>query len=257
MSPKQSIDRRTLLTTGGIVAAGGLTALAGCTESSTEPPPRKSNVIDEVELSTDGSTLRIDPYGESDRWVQSRRDLAVETSPGSDDRTDAVESISVPAALAALSPVGTARAAKGRGATGRGSGGYSSAPRTANGRAWFWGGSYANGWYDDHEDEVDEYPVDIATLGVAYIGSDTRFEEQDPGPGPINWDDTYDAPTDEEIETSVRDLRPGWYRVGANIVVAAGPDEGTDLGWECLDLRVEETADGKEITERWKVSPRI
>jgi len=50
MSPKQSIDRRTLLTTGGIVAAGGLTALAGCTESSTEPPPRKSNVIDEVEL---------------------------------------------------------------------------------------------------------------------------------------------------------------------------------------------------------------
>lgn len=257
MSPKQSIDRRTLLTTGSIVATGGLAALAGCTGSSTEPPPRKSNVIDEVELTADGSTLRIDPYGESNRWVQSRRDLAVDASSGSGDRTDAAESIAMPAALATLSPIGTVRAAKGRGATGRGSGGYSSAPRTANGRAWFWGGSYANSWYDDHEDEVDQYPVDIATLGVAYIGSETRFEEQDPGPGPINWDDTYDAPTDGEIETAVQDLRPGWYRVGANIVVAEGPDEGTDLGWECLDLRVEETVDGKEITERWKVSPRI
>jgi len=257
MSPRQSINRRTLLTTSGIIATGGLTTLAGCTGNSAEPPPRKSNVIDEVELSADGSALRVDPYGESDCWVQSRRDLDVDASSESGDQTDAAESIAIPSALAVLSPVGTARAAKGRGATGRGSGGYSSAPRTANGRAWFWGGSYASGWYNDHDDEVVQYSVDIATLGVAYIGSNTRFEEQDPGPGPINWDDTYDSPTDKEIETSVQDLQPGWYRVGANIVVAEGPDEGTDLGWECLDLRVQQTADGKEITERWKVSPRI
>lgn len=257
MSPKQPISRRTLLTMGGVVATGGLTTLAGCAESSTEPPPRKSNVIDEIELSTEGSRLLIDPYGDSDRWVKSRRDLAVETSSESGDQTETTESIVTSSALASLSPVGTARAAKGRGATGRGSGGYSSAPRTANGRAWFWGGSYANGWYDDHNDEVTRYPVNIATLGVAYIGSNARFEEQDPGPGPINWDDTYSSPSDDEIETSAGDLRPGWYRIGANIIVAEGPDDGTDLGWECIDIRVEQTADGKNITERWKVSPRI
>ena len=104
---------------------------------------------------------------------------------------------------------------------------------------------------------MSQYPVDIDTLGVAYLGSDARFEEQDPGPGPVNWDDTYNAPTDEGIETSIQDLQPGWYRVGANVILAEGPDVGTDLGWECLDLRVQATADGKEITERWKVSPRI
>jgi hypothetical protein len=257
MSHRQSIERRTLLTTSGIVATGGLAALAGCTGNSTEPPPRKSNVIDGVELTADGSTLRIDPYAESECWVQSRRDLAVNAVSGSGDQRDAAESVAIPSALAVLSPVGTARAAKGRGATGRGSGGYSSAPRTANGRAWFWGGSYASGWYNDHDDEVTQYPVDIDTLGVAYLGSDARFEEQDPGPGPINWDDTYNSPTDEEIETSIQDLQSGWYRVGANIILAEGPDAGTDLGWECLDLRVQGTADGKEITERWKVSPRI
>jgi len=257
MSFKQSIDRRTLLKTSRIVATGGLTAIAGCIGSTNEPPPRRSNVIDNIELSADGTTLRIDPFAESDRWVQSRRDLDVDASARSGNQTGATESIASLSVLSKLSPVGTARAAKGRGATGRGSGGYRSAPRTANGRAWFWGGSYTNGWYNDHDDEVSQYPVDIATLGVAYIGSNARFEEQDPGPGPINWDDTYDSPADEEIETSIEDVQPGWYRVGANIVVAEGPDEGADLGWECIDLRLEQTADGKEITERWKVSPRI
>jgi len=250
MIPSQSIDRRTLLRTSGFVATGGLTAIAGCIGGNNEPPPRKSNVIDNVELAADGTTLRIDPYAESNRWVMSRRDLAVDASTQSGTQA----SLSV---LSKLSPVGTARAAKGRGATGRGSGGYSSAPRTDNGRAHFWGGSYTHGWYDDHDDEVSQYPVDIATLGIAYLGSNARFEEQDPGPGPVAWDQTYDSPTNEEIETSVEDLQPGWYRIGANIVVAEGPDEGTDLGWECIDLRVEQTVDGKEITERWKVSPRI
>jgi len=254
---KQSTDRRTLLKTSSIVATGGLTAIAGCIGSNNEPPPRKSNVIDDIELSADGTALRIDPFGESNRWVVSRRDLDVDASAQPTNQTRDSGSTASLSALSKLSPVGTARAAKGRGATGRGSGGYSSAPRTANGRAWFWGGSYTNGWYNDHDDEVSQYPVDIATLGIAYIGPNARFEEQDPGPGPINWDDTYDSPTDTEIETSIEDVQPGWYRVGANIVVAEGPDEGADLGWECIDLRLEQTADGKEITERWKVSPRI
>lgn len=257
MLPKKSVTRRSLLKTSGIGATVGLTAIAGCIGSSNEPPPRRSNVIDTIELSDDGSTLRIDPFVDSDRWVQSRRELDVETSARSTNQLRHTESPASRSALAKLSPVGRARAAKGRGATGRGSGGYSSAPRTTNGRAWFGGGSYANSWYDDHDDEVSQYPVDIATLGVAYIGSNTRFDEQDPGPGPINWDDTYDAPTGEEIETSIRNLQPGWYRIGANTVVADGPDEGTNLGWECVDLRIQQTVDGKEITERWKVSPRI
>lgn len=256
MSLTQQIDRRTLLRTSGIVATGGLATLAGCTGSSEEPPPRKSNVIEDVALSADGSVLSIDPFGKSDRWVQSRRKMDTDASSGSGDQTDTGLTASL-SLLATLSPVGTAQAAKGRGATGRGSGGYSSAPRTANGRAWFWGGAYTNSWYNDHDDEVSRYPVDITTLGAAYIGSNARFEEQDPGPGPIKWDDTYNSPSDEAIETSVRDMQPGWYRVGANIVVAEGPDEGIDLGWECLDLRVEQSAGGKEITERWKVSPRI
>lgn len=257
MSPNESINRRTLLRRSSIVATGGVTAIAGCTGSNNEPPPRKSNVIDTIELSADGTTLEIDPSADSDRWVQSRRNLEADASTRSGNQTGNNGSEASLSALSNLSPVGTVQAAKGRGATGRGSGGYSSAPRTANGRAWFWGGSYTNRWYDDHDDEVSKYPVDIATLGVAYIGSNARFEEQDPGPGPINWDDSYDAPTDAEIETSIRNLQPGWYRVGANIVVADGPDEGVDLGWECVDLRVEQTVDGKEITERWKVSPRI
>ena len=149
MSPKQPISRRTLLTMGGVVATGGLTTLAGCAESSTEPPPRKSNVIDEIELSTEGSRLLIDPYGDSDRWVKSRRDLAVETSSESGDQTENTESIVTSSALASLSPVGTARAAKGRGATGRGSGGYNLAPPPAHGRGRVLGGVFADGGCGD------------------------------------------------------------------------------------------------------------
>jgi len=255
------MNRRTLLRTCGIVSTGGLTAIAGCIGSPEEPPPRRSNVIDDIELSDDGSTLMIDPVSRTDRWVQSRRDIDIDIDIDKSRRSSRKKDkkrahLSV---LAGLSPVGTARAAKGRGATGRGSGGYSSAPKTSKGRAHFWGGPYTNRWYDDHDDEVERYPVDIATLGVAYIGSNTVFEERDPGPGPLNWDDTYESPTDSDIETSIRNLQPGWYRVGANIAVPEGQqtDGATNLGWECVDIRIEQTPSGKEITERWKVSPRI
>jgi hypothetical protein len=249
------MDRRTLLKTSGIVAASGLTALAGCIGSNNEPPPRKSNVINNIQLADDGSTLSIDPVVDENQWVQSRRDIDIVTS----DASSETRSIGVPAGhslLAGLSPIGVARAAKGRGSTGRGTGGYSSATKTSNGRAWFWGGSYARPWYNDHDDEIEQYPVDIATLGIAYIGPNAVFEEQDPGPGPVTWDETYEDPTDDEIETSLENLRTGWYRVGANIVTPNGRGT-TDLGWECVDLRIEDGVGGKEITERWKVSPRI
>lgn len=253
------MDRRTLLKTSGIVATGGLTALAGCSGGDNEPPPRKSNVIDRIQLADDGTALIIDPVTDENKWVRSRRDIDIEASDRTKGKERSIDASADRSLLADLSPIGVARAAKGRGATGRGSGGFSSAPKTSRGRARFWGGGYTNRWYNDHDDEVDRYPVDIATLGVAYIGSNAVFEEQDPGPGPVNWDVTYDAPTDSDIETPFQNLRPGWYRVGANIVTPDGgrTDARTDLGWECVDLRIEDNNGGKEITERWKVSPRI
>jgi hypothetical protein len=55
-------------------------------------------------------------------------------------------------------------------------------------------------------------------------------------------------------------MQVGWYRVGTNVVVdnrGKGNDKVNDLGWECVDIRIEEQDGGKQITERWKVSPRI
>lgn len=251
------MKRRTLLRASGIVATSGLTAIAGCIGGDNEPPPRRSNVIDDIELADDGSTLRIDPVSGTNRWVQSRRDIDIDIDSSRRSGRSRSKLTASRSALAGLSPVGTARAAKGRGATGRGSGGYRSAPKTSKGRARFWGGPYTHRWYDDHDEEVERYPVEIMTLGIAYLGTNARFEEQDPGPGPVNWDRTYDSPTESEIETSIQNLQPGWYRVGANIAVPEGQETAANLGWECIDIRIERTPTGKEITERWKVSPRI
>jgi hypothetical protein len=256
------MERRNFVKTGGIIAVSGLTALAGCSGADDNaPPPRKSNVIDDVSLGQNGSTLTIDPVPQEDQWVQSRRDLYEGENTTTDKNTTSEDTSNESASLSGLSPIGVASAAKGRGATGRGAGGFSSAPRTSNGRAWFFGGAYANSWYNDHDDEVEKYPTRVAQLGIAYIGSDEEFEEQDPGPGPVSWDETYDNPDpDTSIETDVADLQDGWYRVGANIVVdnrGSGNEGTTDLGWECIDIRVEDNGSGKEITERWKVSPRI
>ena len=256
------MERRDLLNTSGIIAVSGLTALAGCSGADdTAPPPRKSNVIDEVSLGQNGSTLTIDPVPQEDQWVQSRRDLYEGKNTTAEKTTTSEDTSTESASLSGLSPIGIASAAKGRGATGRGAGGFSSAPRTSNGRAWFFGGAYANSWYNEHDDEVEKYPTRVAQLGIAYVGTNEEFEEQNPGPGPVSWDETYDNPDpDTPIETDVADLRDGWYRVGANIVVdnrGTGNEETTNLGWECIDIRVEDNGSGKEITERWKVSPRI
>jgi len=238
-----------------------MVSLAGCIGTgSSSPPPRKSNVIETVQVADGGSTLVVTPEPAPEQWVQTRRDLDVvdASTDGADTDGNSTETTARLGVLSGLSPVGVASAAKGRGATGRGAGGYSSAPKTSSGRAWFWGGGYTSTWYNNHEDEVDKYPVDINQLGIAYLGTHAQFKEQDPGPGPVTWDETYDSP-DGEIETDIESMRVGWYRVGANIVVADGAesDSATDLGWECVDLRVEDTGSGPEITEEWKVSPRI
>jgi hypothetical protein len=259
------MERRNFIKAIGGTAA--VTAIAGCTgDVGTEsPPPRRSNVIESVTVGDDPSTLVVIPEETNDQWVQSRRDFdyVVDGEPSDNEETasdgDANQTSTSLSFLSGLSPIGVASAAKGRGATGRGAGGYRSAPKTSSGRAHFWGGAYVGSWYDDHDDEVEQYPVLIDQLGIAYLGTDEQFQEQDPGPGPVAWDETYTS-ADEEIETDVNNLQEGWYRVGANIVVdnrGAGDAEGADLGWECVDFRVEETDNGKEITEEWKVSPRI
>jgi hypothetical protein len=211
-----------------------------------------------VELDRKSGALVI-PF-EDGKWVQTRRDL----DDGGDQNSLDV-SLS---ALAGLSPVSVARAAKGRGATGRGAGGFKLASKTSHGRAWFYGGAYANGWYDDHDDEVEQVPVQVKQVGIAYLGDNEQFEEQDPGPGPVDWDETYEPPENEggkleiapEELPALNNLKVGWYRAGTQVVVdnkGRGNDKVQNLGWECVDIRVENKNGEKTITERWKVSPRI
>ena len=229
--------RREFIAGTGLAAAS---ALAGCTGSKS-PPPRKSNVIETVEI-TDGD-LRI--ATEDDTWVMSRYDSG-----------DGQQALADPGAVGSLSPVGAASAkgkggGGGRGATGRGSGGYSTAPRTHHGRAWYHGGDYADDWYEDHDDEVRKYGVAVAALGVAYLGTNARFQDDRPGAGRVPWDETFSNPGDAETYSIDRQ---GWYRVGAHV---EGEDVNHDFRWESVDLEVERSGSGYEIDEEWKVSPRI
>jgi hypothetical protein len=235
--------RRRFLQASGAV---WLAAVAGCLGSSS-PPPRKSNSITDVELVADDATPTLEVALADDPWVMSRYDAG-----GSSAR-------SAPNGLGGLLPVGTAGAQKGgggaagRGATGRGNGGYSSAPRTHHGFAWYHGGSYADDWYENHRDEVDRYQTTVATLGVAYLGSNDRYTDDPPGPGPVPWDRTIEDPEDTETYAVERE---GWYRIGAEL---RGENVSHDFEWECVDLHLEEgfTTDGMEIDEEWKVSPRV
>ncbi|WP_276302455.1 hypothetical protein [Halorussus lipolyticus] len=233
--------RREFIAGTGLAA---VSALAGCSGSSS-PPPRKSNVFEQIRA-TDGK-LKISLEGNT--WVKSRYD-----GGGQNDLADP----ETDGGLADLSPVGSARAkgkggAGGRGATGRADGGYSSAPKTGHGRAWWHGGAYADDWYDDHEDEVSRYGVGVATLGVAYLGSDFEMEDDAPGAGPVPWDCRTNDPDGTEacqIDTD------GWYRVGAEL----RGQNGHDFDWECVDLKVDDALGsdaGYEVEKQWKVSPRI
>lgn len=231
-----------------VIGSGTVTALAGCSTDTTEAPPRRSDVIENVEIQ-DGEVV-IEQYPDDQQWVASRRELS-----------DAAELNTF--SLTSLSPIGVAEAKGrgGRGATSRGAGGrsFSSAPKTSSGRARYGGGSYVPVWYNDHDDEVDRYPVEVRNLSMVYIGTNEEFSELNPGPGAFsNWDEVIESP-DETVQLSVNDMQPGWYRIGADVALDAdgsGIDE-IDFGWEAVDIRVEETDSGKEITEEWKVSPRI
>lgn len=159
----------------------------------------------------------------------------------------------------AFSPVGVAAAKGGglggskggRGATGRGSGGYSSAHKTTHGWAWWHGGAYADDWYDDHDDETTRYDVRIRSVGIKRFGSSSEFRDNRPDAGPVPWDREYDSP-DDFVEHAVQ--KPGWYRVGAHIV---GKRVNHDFKWECVDFELVPSGSGYEVTNEWKVSPRI
>ncbi|ERH09523.1 MAG: hypothetical protein J07HX64_01281 [halophilic archaeon J07HX64] len=245
------MNRRQFVAT-SITAALTAAGTAGCLGVLSEdnaPPPRRSNLLTDIAVRS--GQLQVEFVSPDERWLMSRRNL--DTTTGSTDEATRDSGLSIDA----LSPVGTA-AAKGRGATGRGAsgrtGGAGSAPRTNNGFAWFFGGAYVSSWYRNNEEAVTQYPVEIEQVGVARLGDNETFREIDPGPGPVGWDNTYSARA-ETLDID-RTLSEGWYRVGAN-VVADGADGAADLGWESFDVRLQTDDSALEITEQWKVSPRI
>jgi hypothetical protein len=226
------------------IAAVGLTAattLAGCLSDSA-PPPRKSKVLEQ--LKARNSMLRIDTA--DDPWVLSRDesngDLRAPSGLGSQSLQ--------------IDPVGVAAAkgggsGGGRGAAGRASGGYSSAPKTRHGWAWWHGGDYTDEWYEEHADAVEKYGVTIAAIGVAYLGSTDEYRDDRPGAGPVPWDQKYENPSDF-IEHPIREA--GWHRVGVHIV---DDTNNRDFRWEAVDFEVVPDGSGFELQNVWKVSPRI
>lgn len=272
------MDRRQFVLTTGVVV-GSTTALAGCTDSTDDPPPRKSNVIESVTVNNQSLQVQLEPT--SEQWVMSRRDLSGGSdeatgkltdsspiSPTDEDFSPSVRSTlsessqSIRGLLGQLSPVGVV-AAKGRGATGRtSSGGFSSAPKTSKGRARLFGGAYVGPWYNTHKEQVDKYPVVATTLGASYLGDDETFQESAPGPGPVSWDTSTQPPEEPESAALTMPVtEPGWYRLSARIEATdrvVGPDDDPQFGWESIDARVDQTTDDTiEIAEKWKVSPRI
>jgi len=228
------MDRRTVVR-GGLGLAFGM-GLAGCS-GSTAPPPRQSKTFADVSVS--GETLEID--------------LA---------QSPTVETRSASADAAQVALIGEAKAAKGgakgaKGASGRGSGGYRSAPKGRHGWAVYYGGDYDD-WHEEHRDEVTTTEADILTVGVAYLGSDTEYSTNPPGPGPVAWDQTWSKPADGKTIavdlTQVGSGLAGWYRVGTELRAADGQLKAP---WEAADFEVESATDGATIDTAWHVRPRL
>lgn len=230
--------RRFLRGSAGLAAGVGL---AGCSIlGSTAPPPRKAKVFDSVDLQ--GTTLTV--ALRSDVVVESRR----EESQG-----DVVAA----GFLGGLSPVGVARAAKGAG--NRGAGGYSSAPKGRHGWAVWHGSNDDDDWRENHSDELRMYDATVATLGLAYVGSDNAYENDPPGPGPVPWDQRVNDPEQgAQMQVGLGELaggtpREGWYRVGTELVSADG---SMNFGWQAADFEVDN--EGRWIVDKaWHVKPRV
>ncbi len=233
------MKRRRFVASGATV--GALT-LAGCLGSSS-PPPRRSEVF--ADVGSNGGALQMNLADQP--IVESRADVDARESSGSFG--------SVVAVLAGLNPVGTAAAAKGgggRGATGRGSGSHGSAPKNHSGHAKYHGGDYDD-WREDHEDEVDTYQAEVTTLAIGYIGTVVQMEDSPPGPGPIDWDETWTNPRPDQ-DITYEPPRTGWYRTGAKL---EAKDANHTFGWECLDFEVRDASESIQVNNVWKVSPRL
>jgi hypothetical protein len=236
------MNRRKFLARSGVAvgATAGLTGCLGLFGGSTAPPPRESEVFEEIEAGQDALRVQLD----SQPMIESRADVA-----GSLDAPSAV------GLLADASPVGVARGAKGgRGATGRGRGGARSAPRSRHGRAKYHGGDYDD-WEDEHEDEIERYTPAVAAVGIAYLAGEDEYAENPPGPGepPGGWNRTIDDPEPGQ-EIAHDSVQPGWYRVGSHLVAQNG---GHDFGWEAVDFEVDSESSGYAVDTEWKISPRL
>lgn len=228
MASRLSETRRSLIRKSGIVALGGI-GLAGCSSQEQTPPPRESEVFEDIEYSEDKRLVEVD--------IEERPEVESRLKPGQDNDEGVLS-------VGSLSPVGVA-SAKARGRGRRSSGSISQ--RGRNGRAKWRGGTYVV-WYNNHEDDVDEYPASLQWIGLGYLGTTEEYRESSPAAGPVDWDTRIDNPVSgSSVDLEVPE--DGWYRVGASLT---GPNN-RNFGVESVDFEVE---DG-EIQNRWKISPRL
>lgn len=235
------MQRRDFLAKGALTV-GAATGLAGCFGlfGGSPAPPRDSHVFEPLRIQNGQAVVGL----EDQLWLKSRADV------GSGRLRAARAGVLGGLDLGELSPVGTAKAAKG--ASGRGTGGYITAPKDRHGRAILYGDDDDDDWYSNKGNSISQYSVVPVAAGLAYLGSDARFEDNPPGPGQVPWDMTVSNP-DGEMAMPL-DRGPGWYRVAVELSAA---NANYNFGWESIDFEVDRAADGLELDEQWKVSPRI
>lgn len=245
------MQRREFLRAAGALGAAG--AVAGCLGGGAAPPPRQSEVFEQIQAQGEKLQIQIEP----NPAVESRADVSAPSAQRRIAGGDVLDLDALGRAVGALSPVGVASAAKGRGgggrgATGRGTGGARTAPTGTHGRAKYHGGDYGDDWRENHQNDIEYYRARVATVGIARIGSPLDQGSELPGAGPVDWDETWDVSAGEKVSYDVS--VEGWYRTGSHLVA---PEGGHDFGWEAVDSKVVETGSGFEVQERWKVSPRL
>lgn len=266
------MNRRRFLriTGGGLAIATG--SLAGCLGSDQAPPPRKATVFEDVSI--DEETM----------------ELSLLSKPKVESDVDNVDGAAI---VGALLPIGTARAGSRSssgsgvsGATGRGTGGYSSAPKDSRHGWAIYGGYTDDDWREEHEDELEMYRATVATLGIAYLGSNVEYQQDPPGPGPVPWDKEWtDLEPGETVEVDLAAVSPdarygsdsstgsgnetdadaesnpdssvseGWYRVGTHL---ESPDGDIDFDWQAVDFQLDRSSTAElTVDEAWHVRPRL
>jgi hypothetical protein len=222
------MKRRTFVR--GAIGVGTVAALAGCSGDSS-PPPRESEVVENIGIDSGAFRAKLEP----NPVIQTRR-VGEEESISFD---------SVASVAGSLSPIGVV-AAKGKA---RGAGARAASARGRHGRPKWAGGAYGV-WWDNHEDEVEEEACEIAECAIARIAPESAEEQQLPGAGPVAWDKRWTNVEAGQTVSWDEFAEDGWYRFGVRVVDS---EDGTDYGWESVDLEVE----NGRIDEKWKVSPRL